>query len=161
MAISNYLSRPIYKLHEDNQEDFSGTYKLLIANTDMPSPTSPANSIDSTTNEDAAQTFIMGIKTSEAKAIVGNYDKDKFKELSAIGNKKCDIIQLYGNDGVGGDGKFVYVGQISPTVDSYSGYDQVVKMTVTVVPNTVPEFIDDEYTIVDNEDGTFTVSKKS
>lgn len=157
MASTSYLARVIYKEHSG--DGFEGTYKLMLRAKTIPSPTSAPNLVESTTNEDASQTFETGIKTSDAKEFVGNLEKEHFDELLNVEGKKCDIIQLYGTDGVGGVAKSAYVGQITPTVNDIGGVDEIIEMTATVVQNTVPKWVTDELTVVDNNDGTFTVSR--
>lgn len=157
MASTSYLARIIYKEH--SEEGFAGTYKLMLRAKSIPSPTSEPNTVESTTLEDDAQTFEMGIKTSDAKNFTGNLEKEHFDELLKVEGKKCDIIQLYGTDGIGGVAKSAYVGQITPTINDIGGVDEIIEMTATVVQNTVPKWVTDELTVVDNKDGTFTVSK--
>lgn len=159
MAITSYLCRAIYKLHSD--DGFEGTYKLMIDAKTMPSPTSAPNTVESTTLEDGAQRFETGIKTSDIKEFTGNYEKDIFEELLEVEGKKCDIIQLWGTDGIGGSAKSAYVGQITPTINDVGGVDEIVEMTASVVQNTVPVWCTDDFTVVDNGDKTFTVTKKS
>ena len=103
MASTSYLARIIYKEH--SEDGFAGTYKLMLRAKSIPSPTSAPNTVESTTMEDDAQTFEMGIKQSDAKEFVGNLEKDDFSALLNVEGKKCDIIQLYGTDGVGGVAK--------------------------------------------------------
>ena len=69
-------------------------------------------------------------------------------------------MQLYGTDGVGGLAKYAYVGQISATPSEIGGTDEILGLDVTVVKNTNAKRVTDEYTVVDNKDGTFTVTKK-
>ena len=157
MASTSYLARIIYKEHSG--EGFAGTYKLMLRAKSIPSPTSAPNTVESTTLEDDSQTFEMGIKTSDAKEFTGNVEKEYFDELLKVEGKKCDIIQLYGTDGIGGVAKSAYVGQITPTVNDVGGVDEILEMTATVVQNTVPKWVTDELTVVDNKDGTFNVSK--
>lgn len=157
MASTSYLARVIYKEH--SEEGFAGTYKLMLRAKSIPSPTSAPNPVESTTLEDDAQTYEMGIKTSDAKEFTGNLDKEYFDELLKVEGKKCDIIQLYGTDGIGGVAKSAYVGQITPTINDIGGVDEIIEMTCTVVQNTTPKWVTDELTVVDNKDGTFTVSK--
>lgn len=158
MASTSYLARVIYKEHQTDG-DFAGTYKLMLRAKSIPSPTSTPNTVESTTLEDDAQTFEMGIKTSDAKEFTGNLEKEYFDELLKVEGKKCDIIQLYGTDGIGGVAKSAYVGQITPTVNDVGGVDEILEMTATVVQNTVPKWVTDELTVTDNKDGTFTVAK--
>lgn len=157
MASTSYLARVIYKEH--SEEGFAGTYKLMLRAKSIPSPTSAPNTVESTTLEDDSQTFETGIKTSDAKEFTGNLEKEYFDELLKVEGKKCDIIQLYGTDGIGGVAKSAYVGQITPTVNDVGGVDEILEMTATVVQNTTPKWVTDELTVVDNKDGTFTVSK--
>lgn len=157
MADTSYLSRIIYKEH--SADGFAGTYKLMLRAKSIPSPTSAPNTVESTTMEDDSQTFEMGIKQSDAKEFVGNLEAEYFDELLKVEGKKCDIIQLYGTDGIGGTTKSAYVGQITPTVNDVGGVDEILEMTATVVQNTVPKWVTKELTVVDNKDGTFTVTK--
>lgn len=157
MADTSYLSRIIYKEH--SADGFAGTYKLMLRAKSIPSPTSAPNTVESTTMEDDSQTFEMGIKQSDAKEFVGNLEAEYFDELLKVEGKKCDIIQLYGTDGIGGTAKSAYVGQITPTVNDVGGVDEILEMTATVVQNTVPKWVTKELTVVDNKDGTFTVTK--
>ena len=157
MAATSYLCRVIYKEHTG--DDFAGSYKLLVRAKSIPSPVSAPNTVESTTLEDDAQTFEMGIKQSDAKEFTGNLEKAYFDELLKVEGKKCDIIQLYGTDGIGGTAKSAYVGQITPTVNDVGGVDEILEMTATVVQNTVPKWVTDKLTVVDNNDGTFTVIK--
>lgn len=157
MASTSYLARVIYKEH--SEEGFAGTYKLMLRAKSIPSPTSAPNTVESTTLEDDSQTFETGIKTSDAKEFTGNLEKELFDELLKVEGKKCDIIQLYGTDGIGGVAKSAYVGQITPTVNDIGGVDEIIEMTATVVQNTTPKWVTDELTVVDNKDGTFIVSK--
>ena len=157
MASTSYLARVIYKEH--SEEGFAGTYKLMLRAKSIPSPTSAPNTVESTTLEDDSQTFETGIKTSDAKEFTGNLEKELFDELLKVEGKKCDIIQLYGTDGIGGVAKSAYVGQITPTVNDIGGVDEIIEMTATVVQNTTPKWVTDELTVIDNKDGTFTESK--
>ena len=157
MAATSYLCRVIYKEHTG--DDFAGSYKLLVKAKSIPAPVSAPNTVESTTLEDDAQTFEMGIKQSDAKEFTGNLEKAYFDELLKVEGKKCDIIQLYGTDGIGGTAKSAYVGQITPTVNDVGGVDEILEMTATVVQNTVPKWVTDKLTVVDNNDGTFTVTK--
>lgn len=164
MASTSYLARVIYRERTDQEGkeiDFSGgeAFHLMLAAKSIPSPSSAPNTVESTTLEDDTQTFEMGIKTTDSKEFVGNLLKDDFDRLLKVGSKRCDIIQLYGTDGVGGVAKSCYIGQITPTVNDVGGVDEILEMTATVVQNTAPKWVTDEITVVDNKDGTFTVSK--
>lgn len=164
MAHVSYLARVIYKEHTGDDlgaTDFTGTYNLMLAAKSIPSPSSAPNTVESTTLEDDTQTFETGIKTTDSKEFTGNLIKTDFDRLLAVEGKKCDIMQLYGEDGVGSVAKSCYVGQITPTVNDVGGVDEILEMTATVVQNTAPKWVTDDFTVVDNKDGTFTVSKTS
>lgn len=156
MAATSYLCRVIYKEHAE--EGFAGTYKLLVKAKSIPAPVSAPNTVESTTLEDDAQTFEMGIKTSDSKEITGNLEKEYLDSIDDLGGKKLDIIHLYGTDGIGGVAKYAYVGQAVATPTDVGGADEILEMSVTVIPNTAAKKVTDELTVVDNKDGTFTVS---
>lgn len=157
MASTSYLARVIYKEH--SEEGFAGTYKLLVKAKSIPSPVSAPNTVESTTLEDDAQTFEMGIKTSDSKEVTGNLEKEYLDEIEKLGGKKLDIIHLYGTDGIGGVAKYAYVGQAVATPTDVGGTDEILEMSVTIIPNTAAKKVTDELTVTDNKDGTFTVAK--
>lgn len=162
MASTSYLARVIYKEHvgEDlDKTDFAGSYKLLVKAKSIPAPVSAPNTVESTTLEDSAQTYEMGIKTSDSKEITGNLEKEYLDGLDELGNKKLDIMQLYGIDGIGGVAKYAYVGQATATPTDVGGVNEILEMAVTVIPNTAAVKVTEQYTVTDNKDGTFTVAK--
>ncbi len=163
MASTSYLSRVIYKESTWTEQtaanySFAGTYHLLVKSKSVPAPVGAPNTVESTTLEDDAQTYEMGIKTSDSKEITGNLEKQYLDNVDGLAGKKLDIFQLYGTDGIGGVAKYAYVGQASATPSDVGGVDEILEMSVTVVPNTAPQKVTDDYTIVDNGDGTFTVT---
>lgn len=160
MASTSYLARVIFKEHEDKETTFAGTYKLLVKAKSIPAPASAPNTVESTTLEDDTQTFEMGIKTSDSKEITGNLEKEYLQNINDLAGKKIDIIQLYGTDGVGSVAKYAYVGQATATPNDVGGTDEILEMSVTVIPNTASEEVTDGYTVTDNGDGTFTVAAK-
>lgn len=163
MPSTSYLTRAIFKEHTDTGDttDFSGTYKLLVRSKSMPAPVSAPNTVESTTMEDAAQTYEMGIKTSDSKEISGNLEKKYLDAIEDLAGKKIDIMQLYGTDGTGSVAKYAYVGQAMATPTDVGGYDEILEMAVTIIPNTAAKKVTDDYTVVDNNDGTFEVTKKA
>ena len=161
MASTSYLARVIFKAHEEAEgaTNFEGTYKLLVKAKSMPAPVSTPNTVESTTMEDDAQTYEMGIKTSDAKEITGNLEKEYLDEIDELAGEKIDIMQLYGTNGVGEVAKYAYVGQATATPSDVGGYDEILEMSVTVIPNTAAKKVTDDFTVTDNKDGTFTVTK--
>lgn len=163
MASTSYLARVIFKEHTDsgNETDFSGTYKLMVKAKSMPSPVSAPNTVESTTLEDDTQTYEMGIKTSDSKEVTGNLEKEYLDAIDGLSGKKIDIIQLYGTQGIGEVAKYAYVGQAVATPTDVGGTDEILEMSVTIIPNTAAKKVTDDFDVVDNKDGTFTVTKKS
>lgn len=150
MASTSYLSRVIYREHTDGSTTFAGEYSLMVNAKSMPAPVSPPNNVESTTLEDDAQTFEKGIKQSDTKEVSGNLEKDKLSALDALGDAKLDIIQLYGTDGLGGVAKYAYVGTVTATPDDVGGVDEILGMTVSIIPNTAPKLVTDNYSITYN-----------
>ena len=163
MASTSYLVRAIFKEHTDSEDatDFAGTYKLLVKAKSMPAPVSAPNTVESTTLEDDTQTYEMGIKKSDAKEISGNLEKEYLDAIDDLAGKKIDIMQLYGTQGIGEVAKYAYVGQAVATPTDVGGNDEILGMSVTIIPNTAAKKVTDDFTVVDNKDGTFTVTKKS
>lgn len=158
MASTSYKARIIFKEHTTDGE-WEGQYKLLVKAKTIPAPVSAPNTVESTTLEDDAQTFEMGIKTSDSKEVEGNLEKEYLDNIEDLGGKKLDIIQLYGTDGVGTVAKYAYVGQAMATPSDVGGVDEILGMSVTIIPNTAAARVTDDITVTDNGDGTFTVAK--
>lgn len=163
MASTSYLARVIFKEHEeaDGATNFEGTYKLLVKAKSMPAPVSTPNTVESTTFEDDSQTFEKGIKTSDAKEITGNLEKEYLDAIDELEDSKIDVMQLYGTQGIGEVAKYAYVGQAVATPTDVGGVDEILEMSVTVIPNTSAKKVTDDFDVVDNKDGTFTVTKKA
>lgn len=162
MATTSYRTRAIIKEFEGNISediDFTGTYKLLMKAKSMPAPLSAPNTVESTTLEDPAQTFEMGIKTSDSKEFTGNLEKEYLDNLGDLENTRVCLFQLYGTQGIGEVAKYCYVAQVTAFPSDVGGVDEIDEMTATVIPNTVAKKVTDDYTVTDNKDGTFTVAK--
>lgn len=159
MASTSYLARVIFAEYDPNQDDFSGTYNLLLKAKTIPSPASPPNTVESTTLENDTQTFEKGIKTADSKEITGNLEKEYLQGINGLEGKKLNIMHLYGTDGEGKVAKYVYVGQAVATPNDIGGVDEILEMTATIIPNTAATEVTDLYEVVDNGDGTFEVTK--
>ena len=159
MASTSYLTRAIFKPHTE-EGTFAGSYQLLVKAKSMPTPVSAPNIVESTTFEDDAQTYEMGIKSSDSKEITGNLEKEYLDNVDEIGYAKVDIMQLYGTQGIGEVAKYAYVGQVSATPTDVGSTDEILGMSVTIIPNTAPVKCTDDYKVTDNKDGTFTVAAK-
>ena len=159
MASTSYLARVIFAEYDPNQDDFSGTYNLLLKAKTIPSPASPPNTVESTTLENDTQKFEKGIKTADSKEITGNLEKEYLQGINGLEGKKLNIMHLYGTDGEGKVAKYVYVGQAVATPNDIGGVDEILEMTATIIPNTAATEVTDLYEVVDNGDGTFEVTK--
>ena len=158
MASTSYKARIIFKEHtEDGSWD--GEYNLLVKAKTIPAPVSAPNTVESTTLEDDAQTFEMGIKTSDSKEVEGNLEKEYLDNIDDLGGKKLDIIHLYGTDGTGEVAKYAYIGQAMATPSDVGGVDEILGMSVTIIPNTAAVKVTDVLTVTEGENGTFTVAK--
>ena len=158
MASTSYKARIIFKEHTADGS-WDGEYKLLVKAKSIPAPVSAPNTVESTTLEDDAQTFEMGIKTSDSKEVEGNLEKEYLDNIEDLGGKKLDIIQLYGTQGVGEVAKYAYVGQAMATPSDVGGVDEILGMSVTIIPNTAAVKVTDTLTVTEGENGTFTVAK--
>ena len=159
MKMDRFILMMPYLITDLSKVDFAGTYKLLCKAKSIPAPVSAPNTVESTTLEDDAQTFEKGIKTTDSKEFTGNLEKEYLDNIGTMEDKRVCILQLYGTDGIGSVAKYAYVAQVSATPSDVGGVDEIVEMSVTAIPNTVAKKVTDEYTVVDNKDGTFTVSK--
>lgn len=162
MADTSFLARVIFKEFDGDVNesiDFTGEYKLLVRAKSIPSPVSAPNTVESTTLEDDTQTFEMGIKTADTREITGNLEKKYLQAVNKTAGKKLCFLHLYGTQGIGETAKYAYVGQAIATPNDVGGVDEILEMTVTVIPNTSAIECTDEFTVVDNGDGTFAVSK--
>ena len=158
MATTSYNSKIIVKEHTTG--DFSGSYKLLIEPDNIPAPSSAPNTVEITNLLNDTQTFLRGIKTSDAKEVTGNLEKEYVAALKELKDKKLDVMHLYGSDGVGGVSKWAYQSDgVAYTVSEVGGNDEAVKMSATLTPCSDSKEVVDDYTVTDNGDGTYTVAK--
>lgn len=157
MASTNYLTRILWKAHTANQTTFAGAYKLLMPAKTVPTPLQAPSTVETTTLEDGAQTFLPGIKQSGSKEYVGNLDNTVVTTVEEMGGD-VDILVLYGSDGLGSHGIYAYTSaQPIATPNETSGPDGVLEMTVTCVPKTVPEHVDGTVTY-NSTSGEYTLA---
>ena len=160
MASTSYRARIIFKEHSEDG-DFEGVYKLLLKAKTIPAPVSAPNTVESTTLEDDVQTYEMGIKTSDSKEVEGNLEKEYLDAIDELGRDKIDIMHLYGTEGLGEVAKYAYVGQATATPGDVGGVDEILSLIATIIPNTAAAKVTDDFTVVDNNDGTYTVSRNA
>lgn len=150
MATSSYLARVIYR------QGSSGDFKLLCPAKSIGSPMGTPNTIEITDLEMDTQSFIEGIKTSDAIEVTANLDNEVFTAINALKGETLEFIFLYGSDGLGGALKVKRSGTVTATPNDVGGVDEVLEMTVTITPSTQAEVIDATVTSTDGK--TFTVA---
>ena len=99
---------------------------------DFPTILGKRSSLETTTLSDDAQTFIQGIRQQEDSFdFTANYDKTVYTEIEALsGGQSCELAFSDGS-------KYTWTGEASCSVNG-AGVDEVLEMTITVVPSTVP-----------------------
>lgn len=154
-------SRIIYKEHT-TEGAWEGEYLMLIRPKSMPSPLGTKNMVDVSTLEDLMEVQEEGRRASASVEVQGAMEKKYLDDLYALEGKKLDIMNLYGTDGLGSIGKYVYCGTVSVSPDEAS--DDHLTMTATIAVSTVPELVTDDYTVTEKLDSNgvligFTVAK--
>lgn len=107
-----------------------GTVNVVIK--DFPTILGQRSSLETTTLSDDAQTFIQGIRQQEESFdFTCNYDKTVYTSIEALtGAQSCELTFSDGSN-------YTWTGEASCSVNG-GGVDEVLEMTVTVVPSTVP-----------------------
>lgn len=100
--------------------------------------------LETTTLSDPMQTYIAGIQSLDALEFTGNYTKEDYTKLKALGGKEEEYAVWFGGtEGAAGapptptgtDGKFKFKGQLSVYANG-GGVNEVVNMTITIAPST-------------------------
>lgn len=134
MAISTYNAKLYY---DDSAMTVSGT--TVTGGTLIPIKTFPAilgqrSAIETTTLQDDAQTFIQGIRQQEENLdFTCNFDGTMFATLNSL--TSAQYLTLIFSDG----SYFSWQGFISAS-NGEGEVDNVIEMTVSVTPTTVPTF---------------------
>ena len=136
MAISTY------KVFLMKKGDGS-TYTKLIDIKDFPDLGGSPELLETTTLSDKMQTYIPGIQSNDALEFTTNYTKEDYATLAALADTEGDYAVWFGGteaEGVvtpdGSNGKFSFKGKLSVHVNG-GGVNEVVDMTITIVPSTV------------------------
>lgn len=101
---------------------------------DYPSIMASRSSIETTTLSQDARTYIQGIReTAESFDFTANWDKEVFNALNQL--TAVQKWELTFSDG----SKFTWDGTVSVS-NTDGGVDEVIEMTISVTPTTVPVF---------------------
>lgn len=129
---------------------WAGTYKLLIRAKSIPSPFGSPNMVDTSTLEDLVETQEIGRRAAGSMEVQGAFEKSKKDDMVSAEGKKLDFCILYGTDGKGSEGICAFIGQESFAPDEAT--DDHLTGTATVSVQTVPKWIEDDYTVTVEED---------
>ena len=124
MAISSY------KVELHNSATAEGQYKLFAPIKDFPDLFGEPNTLETTTLSDSMQTFIPGIKQMDSLAFTLNWDKEIASQIKGMEGKESYWKVIF-SDGA----EFSFAGQPSLGVTG-KGVDEVLEMTLTIVPST-------------------------
>lgn len=160
-------TRIIYrkKTKDTSESDYwAGTYKLLIRAKSIPSPFGSVNMKDTSTLEDWVETQEQGRRSAGSMEVSGAFEKKYKDELADIEGEKLDMCILYGTDGKGSEGICAFIGTESFAPDEAT--DDHLTGTATISVQTVPRWIEDNYTVSVEEDENgypteITLTKKS
>ena len=125
MAISSY------KVELHNSATAEGTFKKFADIKDFPDLFGEPNTLETTTLSDDMQTFIPGIKQMDALAFTMNWDKTIASQIKEMEGTESYWKVIF-SDGA----EFSFAGQPALGVTG-KGVDEVLEMTLTIVPSTV------------------------
>lgn len=131
MAISSYNA----KLMKGTGSGSSITWTQLLPVKTTPQIGGAPEQVETTTLDDAMQTYINGIQTAEAMEFTANYDGEKYDTLKALEGKTTPYAVWFGNNGDGAAGKFKFEGQLSVYINE-AEVNGVLEMTVSITPGT-------------------------
>lgn len=146
-------SRIAYRVTDSNtgaSNYWAGEYKLLLRAKSIPSPFGSQNMVDTSTLEDLVETQEMGRRSAGSMEVEGAFEKTYKDDMVANEGKKLDFLILYGTDGKGSEGICAFIGQESFAPGEAS--DDHLTGTATVSVQTVPKWIEDNYTVTVAED---------
>jgi len=139
MAISTYKTFLMKKGTGD-------TYEKVLDIKEFGDLGGTPESLETTTQSDGARTYIPGIQSQEALTFTANYTKADYTALEALKDTEEDYAVWFGGTESGGvvtpdgsNGKFSFKGKLSVFVPG-KGVNEVVDMTITIMPSTVISF---------------------
>lgn len=134
MAISTYQ---IFLMKKN-----ASAYEKLIDIKSFPDLGGAPEMLETTTLSDGMQTYIPGIQSLDALEFEANYTKEDFTKLKALEGEVGEYAVWFGGTETGGvstptgeHGKFNFGGSLS-VFPVGGGVNEVVGMTITIVPST-------------------------
>ena len=112
------------------------TVEKIVDIKEFPDLIAAPNMLETTTLSDGQQTFIPGIKTSDAMEFLANYTEEDFKKVNTDANKPLHYALEF-SDG----SKFTWQGQHTCTLGG-KGVDEVIEFGISVAPSTEITFSD-------------------
>lgn len=113
------------------EKNAAGEYQSLVDIKAFPDMGAAPQTIETTTLSDAAQTFIMGVKTTVPMEFTANYDPDDYDKLIALSGEK-NFALYFGETGE--NGIFEWTGELTVWVVG-AGTNAAVDMKISIVPN--------------------------
>ena len=114
----------------------SASYTKVIIK-DYPDFLNEVNTIDVTSLDDAAHTYIMGLQdTGGDISFTANYDKTVYAALNGLSSEQF-LVLAFGSTGT--DGNWKFKGYVNAGIVG-KGADEAREMTIHVTASTVPVF---------------------
>ncbi len=133
MAISSY---PVSLMYNVEVEESVWEMTELVPIKDFPDLGGSPDMLETTTLQDEAQTYILGIQSLSALEFTANYDEEIYEDIKDLEGDEQEFEVWFGEDGV--DGIFEFSGFVDVHVVG-AGVNEVVDMIVTIAPSTEVE----------------------
>lgn len=125
MAISTYMATLKYGAASADTPVSIKSFPAILA---------PRTALETTTMADDARTYIQGIRdVADGFEFTANWDADTFEAINGVSGEQ--FCELEFSDG----SSFAWKGYISAS-NSGGGVNEVIEMTITITPSTVPVF---------------------
>ena len=108
-------------------------YEKLVDIKDFPDIGGAPEMLETTTLSDAMQTYIPGIKSSDALEFTANYTKTDYDKIVGLADTETTFAIYLGSDTT--DAKFYFKGYASVRING-GGVNEVVGMTISIAPST-------------------------
>lgn len=129
---------------------WAGSYAPLGRAKSIPTPYGDPNMVDVSTLEDTMEVQEEGRRSAPSMDIQIAFTKAEKDAVLALEGKVLDIAIMYGTDGQGSEGIAAFTGTVSFRPDEAT--EDHLTATLTVAIKTVPNWIEDDYTVSVTED---------